>query len=191
MGRKPDPGRKPELLERVIGYLCEHGLGELSLRPLADALGVSTFALVYHFGGKEGVVREALAELERRQRELVAGWAAERARQDTARLVLRYFRWCADPANLPVMRLVIEAASLSTTRTGLPASLREQLVSDWVELLTASLRADGLDAAEARAEATLVNAAVLGLALDLLATGERRRVDRAARRLVERLPRTA
>jgi hypothetical protein len=32
---------KQQLLERAIGYLAEHGIGDISLRELAAALGTS------------------------------------------------------------------------------------------------------------------------------------------------------
>jgi AcrR family transcriptional regulator len=186
MGRKPNPDRKPELLDEVIAWLCDHGIGDLSLRPLAQALGVSTYALVYHFGSREGLLAEALGELERRQRAMIARWV-EGGQPSTPELVRRYWEWCSAPENLPVMRLEIEATSLEGTRSGLPASLREGLVTDWVAVLAKGLGHDGLAAADARTTATLTNAALVGLALDLLATGDRRRTRRALEALVEQL----
>jgi AcrR family transcriptional regulator len=187
MGRKADLARKPDLLCRVIDYLCANGIGDLSLRPLARALDVSTYALVYHFGSKEGVLVAALGEVERRQRAMIATWRDAPEPPRTAELFERYWNWCSAEANLPTMRLVIEATMLEATRSGLPASLRAQLVSDWVDLLASGLRADGRSPAVARMEATLANAALLGLVLDLIATGDRRRTGRALRRMVEAL----
>lgn len=185
MGRKANLQRKPALLEQVIAWLCDNGLGVLSLRPLAAALGVSTYALVYHFGSREGLVADVLGELERRQRELIASWVADE-RPTTRELIERYWRWCSAPENLPIMRLVIEATALEATQSGLPASMRERLVSDWVGLLVKALRADGRATADARVEATLINAGVLGLVLDLLATGDRRRTSAALHALAAR-----
>src|SRR5207248_9104803 len=59
MGRHKDPQRKAELLESVAEYLLEHGLAELSLRPLAHAVGTSPRILLYHFGSKEELVASA------------------------------------------------------------------------------------------------------------------------------------
>src|SRR5215470_2615815 len=114
VGRKPNLERKPELLQQVIDWLCAHGIGDLSLRPLAKALRVSTYALVYHFGSREGLLAEALSELERRQRAMIETWVAEGA-ASTPELVARYWDWCSAEANLPVMRLVIEASALEAT----------------------------------------------------------------------------
>lgn len=186
MGRKPNPERKPELIEQVIAWLCAHGIADLSLRPLAKALGVSTYALVYHFGSREGLLAEALGELERRQRAMLAGWFASGA-PSTPELIQRYWDWCSAAENLPIMRLEIEASALEATRSGLPASVRESLVVDWVELLTHGLRRDGLAPEAARTTATLTNAAIVGLALDLIATGDRRRTNRAVRDLIAQL----
>ena len=110
-----------------------------------------------------------------------------RGAPNTAELIQRYWDWCSAAENLPVMRLVIEASALEATRSGLPASLREGLITDWVASLTAGLRRDGLAGDAARTAATLTNAAIIGLALDLLATGDRRRTNRAVRDLIERL----
>lgn len=60
--------RKQELLEATIIYLLEHGLAELSLRPLAAAAGTSARLLIYHFGSKERLLVEVLETLQRRLR---------------------------------------------------------------------------------------------------------------------------
>ena len=41
--------RKETLTDELVGYLLEHGLSDISLRPLADALGISARLLIYHF----------------------------------------------------------------------------------------------------------------------------------------------
>ena len=39
VARTPDPALKQELLDKVVGYLAVHGIGMLSLGPMAEALG--------------------------------------------------------------------------------------------------------------------------------------------------------
>ncbi len=187
VGRKPEPERKAVLLDAVVDYLCRTGIGDVSLRPLAKALGVSTYVLIYHFGSREGLLAEALESVEQRQRSMIAAWAEAKPGANTADLVERWWQWCSDPRHLPLMRLTIEATALEGTRSGLPRTLRARLVSEWVDLLAGALRAEGRTAAQARAEATLLNASLVGLALDLSATGDRRRVHAAARALIRNL----
>jgi AcrR family transcriptional regulator len=42
--------RRHDLAEAATDYVLEHGLLDLSLRPLAAALGTSDRMLLYHFG---------------------------------------------------------------------------------------------------------------------------------------------
>src|SRR5689334_23332929 len=53
--------RREELLEAAYRYALEHGLADLSLRPLAAAIGSSPRVLLYLFGSKDGLIRELLA----------------------------------------------------------------------------------------------------------------------------------
>ena len=53
--------RREELLEKAYGFVLEHGLADLSLRPLARAIGSSPRVLLYLFESKDGLVRELLA----------------------------------------------------------------------------------------------------------------------------------
>src|SRR3954452_7868738 len=52
--------RREELLELAYAYVRSHGLTELSLRPLAAAIGSSPRVLLFLFGSKDGLVRALL-----------------------------------------------------------------------------------------------------------------------------------
>ncbi|MGW9276725.1 MULTISPECIES: TetR family transcriptional regulator [unclassified Embleya] len=58
--KPPTSARRDELLAASVAYVAEHGLAELSLRPLARAIGSSPRVLLYLFGSKEGLIREIL-----------------------------------------------------------------------------------------------------------------------------------
>ena len=53
--------RRTELLELTYRYVLEHGLADMSLRPLAAAVGSSPRVLLFLFGSKDGLVRALLA----------------------------------------------------------------------------------------------------------------------------------
>src|SRR5262249_17829780 len=57
----PPPPRRKELLERAYLYALGHGLADLSLRPLAAAIGTSPRVLLFLFGSKDGLIRALLA----------------------------------------------------------------------------------------------------------------------------------
>jgi rhodanese-related sulfurtransferase len=66
---RPDGEPRTLLLDKAIAHAEEHGIGDTSLRGLANALGTSHRMLIYHFGSREGLLAAVVEETERRQRE--------------------------------------------------------------------------------------------------------------------------
>src|ERR1700685_3703287 len=66
VGRPVNYQRRAELLDAAVEYAIEHGFSELSWRPVAAALGVSTSTLVHHFGTKEQMLEAILRRLRER-----------------------------------------------------------------------------------------------------------------------------
>src|SRR3954454_7780698 len=93
MGRQKDPVRRAELLDAVTGYVLQHGLADLSLRPLAGAVGTSPRILLYHFGSKEQLVASALAEARAREAATVASYRASAADVPLGDLLQTAWRW--------------------------------------------------------------------------------------------------
>lgn len=185
MGRRPDPQRKPEILRAAVDELARTGLGDMSLRPLAAALGVSTYALTYHFGSKENLLADVLGFVEAEQAELARGWAETGGGPASA--VAGYWDWVAEDANLARVRLVFEALTVPRVSGLVTPDFRGRLMRAWVDLFAADLRAAGLAPEQAEDEATLAASALAGMVLDLLATGDRDRLRRAAGALSARL----
>jgi AcrR family transcriptional regulator len=52
VARPKDLDRKPALLADIVDYLLDKPLSGLTFRTLAEALAVSTYTLVYHFGSR-------------------------------------------------------------------------------------------------------------------------------------------
>jgi AcrR family transcriptional regulator len=188
VGRRPDVERRQELLDRVVAYLAGHGLADVSLRPMARELAVSVNALVHHFGAKEELVVTALRRAADVQADLERRWIARQPRITEAELLRRWWRWInASPANLAVVRLGIEAAALDATTSGLPGAVRADQIAPWRANIEQRLVAEGMDPDEAALEAPLVKAMFTGLVVDLLATGERRRLTASLEAGVSRL----
>jgi AcrR family transcriptional regulator len=70
--------RRAELLELAYQYAVQHGRTDLSLRPMAAAIGSSPRVLLYLFGSKDGLVRALLGRA--RADELTMLAALRRAR---------------------------------------------------------------------------------------------------------------
>ena len=59
-----------------MAYLAEHGLADVSLRPMARTLGVSVNGLVHHLGTQEEMVVAALRRASEIQEDVQARSAA-------------------------------------------------------------------------------------------------------------------
>lgn len=176
MPRKTDPSRRPEILDAVVDYIADNGIAELSLRPLAKALGQSTFVLTYHFGDKDGLIAAALEHFEAKHRDTLRSWDPNAPLKDAIR---RYWRTITKDRNLRLLRVSLELA------TSGPPQFGAKMTTDWVDFATEGFLIRGLDRRCARAEATLLVATMTGLLMDVLTTGDIRRANEALERFLE------
>lgn len=172
--------RETELLELAYAWVLEHGLSDLSLRPLAAAIGSSPRVLLFLFGSKEELVRRLLA----RAREDELAWL--RAHEPTARglagTLVETWTWLADPAHDPLLRIWVEAYARSLVdQSGAWGDFARTTVEDWLSLLARAQPASERRTARGRDRRTLALAVLRGALLDLLATGDRDRVGAAVR----------
>ncbi len=176
-------GPRERLLAGAMEHVAQHGVGEISLRSLATALGTSHRMLLYHFGSREALLIEVIRTVEEQQRAALAAILEQEADAPPAEVMRRMWARVADPALWPNERLFFEvyAQALQGSPHALP--LLDGIVESWVEPL-AALVAPGRPREEAHAEARLGVAVVRGLLLDLLATGDREAVDAAMERYI-------
>ena len=175
---------RERLLAGAMEHVAQHGVGDLSLRALATALGTSHRMLIYHFGSREGLMIEVIRTVEAQQRAALTQLLAE-PEASWAETMRRMWQRVADPVLWPNERLFFEvyAQALQGAPHALP--LLDGIVDSWVEPLTRIAVEQGRPEEQARAEARLGVAVVRGLLLDLLATGDREAVDAAMERYIE------
>jgi AcrR family transcriptional regulator len=175
----PGSPRRAELLDACYGYLLDHGLAGLSLRPLAAATGTSPRVLLYLFGSKENLVRDLLARARREQIALVASAldpATAGGRFDA--VAGRLWSLLSAPEQRAMVRLTYEAFLRSVSRDPGPwQGYAAETARDWLELLIRAQPDMPREAAEANATRTL--ALIRGLLLDLLASEDPGRVAAA------------
>jgi AcrR family transcriptional regulator len=169
---------KQLLLERALGYLSEHGIGDISLRELAAALGTSHRMLIYHFGSKEGLFVAVVQEADRRQRQLLATSFGTES-PDLVALGRHFWRQLRSPDVAPLIRLFFELYTQALQGQAYAQPVLAGFPDAWVEPLLPALMAAGLTEAEARAETRLGIAVVRGLLLDVLATADLAGADAA------------
>jgi len=169
--------RRADLLERITDYIAANGLSDLSLRPLADAVDSSPRVLLYYFSSKEDLIGEVLARLRARQGALFATLPREAV--SYAQTVRAAWKLISAPAHERVFSLFFEVYGLALQDRERYAEFLRGAVDDWIGYLAASKLDDGYSRRDARAIATVILAGYRGFLLDLLATRDRARVDRA------------
>lgn len=166
--RKPDSARKPALLEQIIDYLLDKPLASVSLRPLARALGVSTFTLVYHFGSRAELVSEIVQAISRRANEVAESLAEGPVTVDSYLAGFETtWAWAVQQKNIRLQRLEFEAAMLEVHEPALHRHTRD-LYAQWQSIGRNALRMLGASDDEAEAESRLTVNTFNGLLYDLV-----------------------
>ncbi|MEU1518382.1 TetR/AcrR family transcriptional regulator [Streptomyces sp. NPDC005811] len=176
----PSP-RRQELLDAAYAYALRGGLGALSLRPLAEAIGSSPRVLLYLFDSKDGLIRALLARARTDELAHISRLADERdgpeGLQPTARAL---WAWLSDDSHRALLTLWVESYARSLMDPDGPwAGFARDTVGDWLELLAAGQPPAARDTEAALAQRTLVLAVLRGALLDLLATGDTARTTAA------------
>jgi AcrR family transcriptional regulator len=185
--------RQAELLELAYQYAVSRGRADLSLRPLAKAIGSSPRVLLYLFGSKDGLVRALLARaradelalLEEAQREEAQREEAQQQEADgepdrLAGVAARIWSWLADDSRRGLLTLWVDGYAASLAEPDGPwAGFAAATVADWLAVLAAAQPAGHRDTGAGLAQRTLVLAVLRGALLDLLATGDVPRVTSA------------
>jgi AcrR family transcriptional regulator len=172
MARPADPGIRIRLREQAVDYVMTHGIGDLALRPLAKALKTNARMLIYHFGSREGLLREILAGLRAREGARVERWMKSARKPRTMPEFLRwYWRRISAPQARTAVMLVFELYALALRNPRDYPGVLEEPMAFWPKLVHAM----GIRTEVDEVEATLLLAALRGLLLDLCATSDRRR----------------
>jgi AcrR family transcriptional regulator len=173
--------RRDELLERAYLYALEHGVADLSLRPLATAVGSSPRVLLFLFGSKAGLVQALLARARRDELELLErARAAGSGERDLAGVARELWDWLAAEEHRSLLKLWVEGYGRSLIDADGPwAGFALATVTDWLDLFG--------EVSRDPAERTLILALLRGALLDLLATGDLPRIGAAVNRQLELL----
>jgi AcrR family transcriptional regulator len=186
MKEAPVQDRRAKLLDEVADYILSNGLAGLSLRPLAATIDTSPRMLLYFFGSKERLIAQALARIRTREQLDFRRAVSRSTSADREGLLLREWESWSSPRREKYLRLFFEVYGLALqNRERFPGFL-EGAVGEWLPLVERAF-AVAVAGEPAQALATLALAAVRGLQLDLLATGQRSRTEAAFQEMLRLL----
>ena len=167
--------KKSQLENAALKYLLEHGVAQLSLRPLAAHLGTSPRMLLFYFKSKEGLLQDLLGELQRRMLASFREMARSGARTKQSPLLKRFWEWATVKKNFPYVRLLYELQIIAAQNPAEYAGYLRKISAEWqaatLEFLSDSIRTQPM--------ATLCIAVFDGLFIELMSTGDCARLTRA------------
>ncbi|KYH45667.1 TetR/AcrR family transcriptional regulator [Branchiibius sp. NY16-3462-2] len=183
-----EQSRRDQLLDRVVDYVLEHGVADLTLRDLAAAVGSNNRMLIYYFGSRDELIHTALESAAARFPRMVSLFEVL---DDTANPPAIRFHSAWDligaQENLPFHRLFFQVLGLAGFAPDRFAGFLATVGSEWSAHVQEALVSDGWDPIEAMATAHAVVATWRGLQLTLLSGGDPVVVAEAARRSIEAL----
>jgi AcrR family transcriptional regulator len=171
MGRRPQPYIKNRLLDACADYALAHGLPD-RLEPLATATGTSARMLIYHFGTRDALLRAVLGHARQRQLDTFGDLLRVRPDEPYTATLDRAWTSITGSDGRPYLQMFGQLRESAAQQ--LWPDFRRAATTDWLGPLEDGLRSIG------RPElATLVLAVIRGLLMDLDATADTTRTDRA------------
>jgi len=177
VARPPDLERRQHLLDALIDDFARGGIGDRSLREIAEAVDTSHRMLLHHFGSRDELLLTIVDEIERRQMLTLPD-----ADTEPADAVAAMWADVRRPELRPFERLFFECYARGAQGEQPYARMVPGAVESWLAEVDART-ADQADPAFVR----LGLAVVRGLLLDLVATEDDEGVDAAAAAFVELL----
>jgi AcrR family transcriptional regulator len=177
--RPADGQRRAQLLDALIGAFASGGIGDRSLRDIAEAVGTSHRMLLHYFGSREEMFVSIVQAVEHRQTAMLDDLPA-----DPGAAFAAMWADLRRPEVRPFERLFFECYARAANGEAPFDRLLPGAVDGWLDL--ADQLADGHGD---RASSRLGLAVTRGLLLDLVATGDEEGVDAAAARFAALLRR--
>ena len=161
--------RRDVLAEAATDYVLENGIIGLSLRPLAAAIGTSDRMLLYHFADKDDLVATVLRVSNDRSVDEVHQLPAARHVRGA---VLDLWAAYSSGQLERCQRLYVEAAALGLLGREPYLTVVRDSNERWVEALVDHFVRAGVARPRARRAVALLDAAFMGLQLDLSLEGD-------------------
>jgi AcrR family transcriptional regulator len=185
---KEVPERRDVLLGKIVDTLLAKGIADLSLRPLAKTVGSSARLLIYHFGTKEQLLTDALAEVRLRIETSVRELAKKQQPESLEAFLLIFWKWALHEPNQQYFRLLFEIDGLAMqNREKFSTEFWGAGFSKWVGIFESSFGVLAGGHSGQPGALTLVLAALNGLLHDLLASGDRKRTTAALHFLIKKM----
>jgi AcrR family transcriptional regulator len=191
VGTSTDPRRlsRQRLLNATIEHVRQHGMGDITLRQLAVALGTSHRMLLFHFKSKAGLIMEVVRAAEAEQKRALDELRANPGLAPVDRLREAWNQFL-EPEMIRHERLFFEAYAYALQNRPRTNELLTYLIDDYFDPLQDFCEKQlGFPREQARTEGRIIMATTRGLIMDLLATGDRDSIRAAFEQFLARYDR--
>ncbi len=171
------------LLEKVLAYFTANGIGDTSLRGLADAVGTSHRMLIYHFGSRDGLLAEILDLMSQRQLAAIDAFLGSDEVLDPREVGWSTWTMLADDAHV-FAPLFFEVTAHAMTGQKWAEPVRD-LVEQVNERLAQYFEKSGYSPERAEIIARTGMALARGASLDVVLLGDRTMADTVVREFMD------
>jgi len=165
--------RKLQLRDAALKYLVEHGVANISLRPLAAALGTSPRILMFHFKSKEGLLQDVFEELHSRLQSSLRAMDTSSSNSPRIPRLRRFWQWATGAENFPYFRLLYEIHIVALQNPQEYGRYLEKASGDW-QAIALGLMSPSL---KSKTMASLCTAVFDGLMLEFMSGGDKRHLS--------------
>lgn len=137
-GRPPLDGRREEILDAAVEVMAYRGIEGTSLAQLAEELGLSTYALTYHFGSKEGLLVAIALHVEAHLRTEFAG-LTDLGDLSVGALVRGYWQKYGESGAAGSTRLWLELGLLASRDPDRFPGFLDTMVDGWTRMIVSFL----------------------------------------------------
>lgn len=176
--------RDGELLAAATQYVLDHGVASLTMRPLAEAVGVTITTLIRRFGSKDALVQQICRNIHANMLDSLAHDPELHGMEPRRILDVLWNRWL-DPAQARQFAFLFELGGVALRDSARYRWFTESVIADWLSPIQDVLVAAGMDVERSRIFGTVVLSLLRGLHMDYAMTGDRARVDAAYRLIAD------
>ena len=136
---RPTSNARQDLLASVITWVGDHGIGDVSLRTLAEAIGTSHRMLLFHFGSKEALWVEVVRAVEADQRAAMSAITTDES-ATIAEQMRSHWMGMLDPSLRNNIRLFFEVYADALRGRSYTKDFLDEVMSSWLPTVTAALQ---------------------------------------------------
>jgi len=168
MGRKTDYKAKEEILEKVISTMSQNGLNTLSLRGIAQEIGVSARMLIYHFESYDALINLLFIHLSTIHKSILKNLMAENEDKTFVEVSQIFIESIYSAENKKKLILFLELYMKALRDPDKYYKFFDEVLHNWINEVESMIAPECGN--KSRLYATMIMSFYRGLMLDWLAT---------------------